>query len=72
MWLRLVGVNRSSPGPTSLYYVIHIVMTRFTVWAPAARTVELDLSGKRPALHTTEAGWWAVEVTEAGTGTDDA
>jgi maltooligosyltrehalose trehalohydrolase len=45
-------------------------MTRFTVWAPAARSVELDLSGNRLALEPTAGGWWAMEVADTGPGAD--
>ena len=50
-------------------------MTRFTVWAPAARSVDLDLSGesrRRHALAPTTGGWWVLEVADAGPGADYA
>jgi len=47
-------------------------MTRFTVWAPTAGTVELDLTGKRLEMAPTAAGWWRVEAADAGPGADYA
>jgi malto-oligosyltrehalose trehalohydrolase len=48
-------------------------VTRFEVWAPDAATVEVALGdGTRRAMETWagRAGWWWVEVPEAGPGTD--
>lgn len=47
-------------------------MHAFSVWAPAARRVELDLGPDRPCLPMTAGagGWWHVEVPDAGHGTD--
>jgi maltooligosyltrehalose trehalohydrolase len=47
-------------------------MTSFTVWAPTAHRVALDLSGRRLPLDATAGGWWAIEVADAGPGTDYA
>jgi maltooligosyltrehalose trehalohydrolase len=49
-------------------------MTSFTVWAPTARRVDLDLLGRsaRLPLEHTAGGWWAVEAADAGPGTDYA
>ena len=47
-------------------------MTRFTVWAPAARSVELDLPGPRLGLEPTAGGWWATDAVVARPGTDYA
>jgi maltooligosyltrehalose trehalohydrolase len=44
--------------------------TRFRVWAPLARTVELDLGGKvRVPLEPREHGYYEAEVDGAGPGT---
>ncbi|HEV7862127.1 MAG TPA: malto-oligosyltrehalose trehalohydrolase [Acidimicrobiia bacterium] len=50
-------------------------MTKFAVWAPKA-TERVDLvlrgSGRREAMTLGAGGWWAVDVPEAGPGTDYA
>jgi len=38
----------------------------FRVWAPVARTVEIEIADTRIAMSAGEAGWWSVEVPEAG------
>jgi maltooligosyltrehalose trehalohydrolase len=45
-------------------------VTEFRVWAPKARTVDLDLSGKVRSMNLLGGGWWAVDVAEATPGTD--
>jgi maltooligosyltrehalose trehalohydrolase len=45
-------------------------VTSFRVWAPYARGVELDLSGRRTPLRKQDRGWWGVEVEDAPPGTD--
>ncbi len=45
-------------------------MHEFTVWAPSASTVDLDLDGRRLPMQATTAGWWSVTVDDAGHGTD--
>ncbi|MGH9063500.1 MAG: malto-oligosyltrehalose trehalohydrolase [Acidimicrobiales bacterium] len=52
-------------------------MHTFRVWAPAASSVEVALDGDRLFAMARESaapgsggGWWAVQVTEAGPGTD--
>ncbi len=41
-------------------------MTLYTVWAPAARTVELDTGGERRAMTTaSRPGWWRAEAPAA-------
>ena len=48
-------------------------MTTFEVWAPGAGSVELDLSGdRRQMTRGGRAGWWQVDVPEAGHGSDYA
>ena len=42
------------------------------MWAPEARTVELDLGGARRELRSAPGGWWALEVPEAAAGADYA
>ncbi|HTC80491.1 MAG TPA: malto-oligosyltrehalose trehalohydrolase, partial [Acidimicrobiia bacterium] len=48
-------------------------MTTFSVWAPkAARSVELVLPGQGRLIEMTRGDWdwWAVDVPDAGPGTD--
>ena len=46
-------------------------MTRFRVWAPRARQVEVDAGGERVALSPVgDRGWHEAEVAGAGPGTD--
>ena len=45
-------------------------MTIFRVWAPAAREVEVDLSGRRVRMEPVGRGWHEVSFAEAGPGTD--
>ncbi|UER54117.1 malto-oligosyltrehalose trehalohydrolase [Kineosporiaceae bacterium SCSIO 59966] len=47
-------------------------MHRFTVWAPDAARVDVDLSGSLHPMTRQDDGWWAVEVPGAGHGTDYA
>ncbi|MFC5998218.1 malto-oligosyltrehalose trehalohydrolase [Quadrisphaera sp. GCM10027208] len=47
-------------------------MHRFTVWAPDATRVDVDLSGSLHPMTRQDDGWWAVEVPDAGHGTDYA
>jgi maltooligosyltrehalose trehalohydrolase len=44
----------------------------FRVWAPRARSVDLDLAGKPRALAKRDDGWWTLDVPEAKAGTDYA
>ncbi|MFC4556509.1 malto-oligosyltrehalose trehalohydrolase [Georgenia faecalis] len=37
------------------------------VWAPAARTVELDVAGERTPMRAEDGGWWASAPVAAGT-----
>ena len=46
-------------------------MTRFAVWAPNARRVEVELEGRRHPLEAGAGGWHAVEL-DAPAGTDYA
>ncbi len=45
-------------------------MHEFTVWAPSASSVDLDLSGRRLPLEAGTDGWWSLTVEEAGHATD--
>src|SRR5690242_9912655 len=45
-------------------------MHRFSVWAPVANTMDVQLYGKRLPMNRVEDGWWAIDVPEAGPGTD--
>ncbi|RJK92932.1 malto-oligosyltrehalose trehalohydrolase [Vallicoccus soli] len=50
-------------------------MTTFSVWAPGAATVEIDLPTRSPArrgMERAEGGWWRLEVPDAGHGDDYA
>jgi maltooligosyltrehalose trehalohydrolase len=47
-------------------------VTRFRVWAPRARSVEIALGEVRRPMVATEHGWWSVDVPDAGPGTDYA
>ena len=47
-------------------------MHLFSVWAPDAARVDLDLSGDRVAMTSVADGWWEAEVADAGHGTDYA
>ncbi|HKK71914.1 MAG TPA: malto-oligosyltrehalose trehalohydrolase [Candidatus Krumholzibacteria bacterium] len=47
-------------------------MNRFRVWAPSARTVDVEVSGRSIAMEPVSGGWWTVEVEDAGAGTDYA
>jgi maltooligosyltrehalose trehalohydrolase len=40
------------------------------VWAPFARHVELDLAGRVVAMHAEARGWWAIDVSDVGPGTE--
>lgn len=44
-------------------------MHRFQVWAPKPDRVELVLSSGRHDMHPADAGWWSVDVADAGPGT---
>jgi maltooligosyltrehalose trehalohydrolase len=45
-------------------------MTEFQVWAPYAKSVQLELAGRRAPMMAGELGWWRVEVADAPAGTD--
>ena len=47
-------------------------MTTFRVWAPEARSVELETGGDRHACRPAGGGWWELDLPEAGPGTDYA
>ncbi len=47
-------------------------MTTFSVWAPSATSVAVDLTGSRHDLARVSAGWWSVDVDGADHGTDYA
>jgi maltooligosyltrehalose trehalohydrolase len=42
----------------------------FEVWAPFARTIEVQAGSKRFAMASKERGWWSAEVASAGPGVD--
>ncbi len=44
-------------------------MSLFRVWAPYARTVEVDIADHRTPMRKEERGWWSVEIPDAGPGT---
>jgi maltooligosyltrehalose trehalohydrolase len=44
-------------------------MSRFEVWAPGHRLVEVDLDGARVAMTEGTGGWWWADVPGAGPGT---
>ena len=44
----------------------------FSVWAPSAGKVELDLRGEREPMRQEAGGWWSIDVSHAGHGTDYA
>jgi len=45
-------------------------VTEFKVWAPRARSVELDVAGRRRAMDQVSGGWWVTDAPDAGPGTD--
>jgi maltooligosyltrehalose trehalohydrolase len=45
-------------------------MTQLRVWAPGARTVEVQCSGTRAPMTRTDGGWWSVELRDAAPGSD--
>lgn len=47
-------------------------MTTFQVWAPRANTVDLLMGDACRPMRLTAGGWWCLEVSEAGHGTDYA
>lgn len=47
-------------------------MHLFSVWAPEAERVDLDLGGQLLPMDRDVAGWWRRQVPEAGHGTDYA
>lgn len=47
-------------------------MHRFRVWAPKAKTVEVEIQQHFHFLQPEEDGWWSAEIEEAGPGTDYA
>ncbi len=47
-------------------------VTRFEVWAPAARRVELAAHGRHRRMQAVGGGRWALELPSAGPGTDYA
>jgi maltooligosyltrehalose trehalohydrolase len=47
-------------------------MTTFRVWAPRAERVEVDLGNRRVPLREAGRGWFEVQVSGAGAGTDYA
>ncbi|MDQ1627427.1 MAG: maltooligosyltrehalose trehalohydrolase [Actinomycetota bacterium] len=47
-------------------------MTNFSVWSPAASTVEVDTGGACHAMTRDGGGWWRADVPTAGHGEDYA
>ena len=47
-------------------------MTVFRVWAPRARTVDVDVAGSRQPMAADRSGWWSAEVEGAEAGVDYA
>ncbi len=45
---------------------------KFTIWAPGARSVEIELDGRRLPMQPSQSGWWRADVPHAGHGTDYA
>src|SRR3954470_20669934 len=45
-------------------------LMEFRVWAPNPRNVELDLAGRAVPMHGAGAGWWTVDVPDAGPGSE--
>ncbi|MEX2140690.1 MAG: malto-oligosyltrehalose trehalohydrolase [Pirellulales bacterium] len=43
---------------------------QFKVWAPFAKTVELQISAARVPMERQNNDWWLIEVADAGPGTD--
>ena len=43
--------------------------TRFRVWAPTAKRVELEAIERRTPMQAGAHGWWSVELPDAGPGT---
>ena len=44
--------------------------TRFEVWAPWAKRVDVEAGGIRHAMDALESGWWSADVSEARHGID--
>ncbi|NGN66239.1 malto-oligosyltrehalose trehalohydrolase, partial [Streptomyces sp. A7024] len=44
-------------------------MTEFEVWAPDARRVEAEVSGRLLPMSPGDGGWWRTEAAAAGDGT---
>src|SRR3970040_131678 len=42
----------------------------FRVWAPMARTVDVEIADTRIAMSPSENGWWGVDVPAVGPGTE--
>ncbi len=48
-------------------------MTNFQVWAPKAKTLEIEIGrGGRQPLRQANGGWWQIDLPEVGSGTDYA
>jgi maltooligosyltrehalose trehalohydrolase len=48
-------------------------MTRFTIWAPHAKTVEIELGGGcRQRMKALDQGWWRTEISSSDTNVDYA
>ncbi len=47
-------------------------MSEFRVWAPGAKTVEVQCGGERIAMARESGGWWRAEAAGASHGTDYA
>ena len=45
---------------------------RFTVWAPRPAQVEVETGGRRHPMAEVGGGWWAINVADAGPGSDYA
>jgi 1,4-alpha-glucan branching enzyme len=47
-------------------------MNSFSVWAPAARLVELEIGGQRISMLPDDNGWWLVNDVAVGPDADYA
>ncbi|MEJ2054486.1 MAG: malto-oligosyltrehalose trehalohydrolase, partial [Calditrichaceae bacterium] len=45
-------------------------MTKFRVWAPKAKKMEIQINKNKTAMRPEDGGWWELEVNEAVPGTD--
>lgn len=63
--------EETPPWRGTLGAIVHDGGTRFTVWAPQARRLEVVIEGRKPApmQPSHEHGYWFAEVHDAGPGT---